>query len=275
MRFFRILDAFSSPARWYLGGPMSDAAKDVDPRSFTAGCRYEGAKSLVVPVESGSEPLDFTLASFDMPVVTARIAASLGILAPGEIQRIPVKVGALRRRYEVINVLTILNAINEDRSEITRWTEADGVPGKTGSYAGIGKLVLNRTALGASKIFRLKNWELPLIVSDVIKNALQKAHTTGIAFPPPLWPRQTLPTPLRNASPLAARQSLPTIPSGIPSGHQPRRSLLNSSRGSSCRRASMPAAKSCRPAGSSFSRDHSPNNRSTPSHFGCRDGLSR
>jgi len=182
MRYFRIVDAFNIPRRWYLGSPISPAGIEVDPRSFTEGREYKGEGRLLLPIDRGSEPLDFTLGSFDMPIVRAEIAAKLELLAPGEIQRIPVAVVGSRTKYEVMNVLTVMKIINEGLSEITRWTASDGVPSRVGTYAGIGKLVLNRAGIGSSRIFRLKDWELPLFVSESIKNYLEVSHATGIAF---------------------------------------------------------------------------------------------
>jgi hypothetical protein len=182
MRFFRIVDAFNIPRRWYLGSPISPAGIEVDSRSFTEGREYKGESRLLLPIDRGSEPLDFTLGSFDMPIVKAEIAAKLELLAPGEIQWIPVTVVGSRTKYEVMNVLTVMKIINEGLSEITRWTASDGVPSRVGTYAGIGKLVLNRAGIGSSRIFRLKDWELPLIVSENIKNYLEVSHATGIAF---------------------------------------------------------------------------------------------
>ena len=84
--------------------------------------------------------------------------------------------------YEIINVLSLLTAINDEHSEIRRWTEKDGYPEKIGEYFGIGKLVLNGPIVDGHHIFRLTNWELPLIVSEKMKENLEELATTGIAF---------------------------------------------------------------------------------------------
>jgi hypothetical protein len=86
----------------------------VDPRAFTSCQEYLGEHDLQIAVRQGTCPLDFTLASFDMPVVM--------------------------------------------------------------------KLVLKREKLEGAMMLRLKNWELPLIVSEQLKDILEESHTTGIAF---------------------------------------------------------------------------------------------
>jgi hypothetical protein len=182
MKFFEIIDSFEKPDRWYLGAPRTFDGKEVDPRAFTSGLEYSGEHFLKIPVKQGSQPLDFTLGSFDMPVVKAEIAEGIHRLATGEIQRIPVKVEEGYDDYEAVNALTVLAALNEELSEITWWTKEDGLPSKVGTYAGIGKMVLNEREIKATQIFRLKNWRLPLLISEPIKDYLESIQATGIAF---------------------------------------------------------------------------------------------
>jgi hypothetical protein len=181
MRYFRIEDSFDLPERWYLGALKDTYGIDVDPRLFTEGKKYAGNSRLRISVKRGINPLDFTLGSFDMPFVKSIIGEKIKRLAPAEIQRIPVSIKG-HSDYEILNVLTVLKAINEDLSEITRWIEDDPQPEKVGTYFGIGELVLNEKNIGISKIFRLKDWELPLIVCEAIKQKLEELDSTGISF---------------------------------------------------------------------------------------------
>jgi hypothetical protein len=43
--------------------------------------------------------------------------------------------------YEIINVLKVLQALNEEHSEISRWAPEDGEPQRVGTYFGIAKIV--------------------------------------------------------------------------------------------------------------------------------------
>jgi hypothetical protein len=116
-KYFRIVDSFDVPDRWYLGSPKTPRGMQVDPRSFTEGKRYVGDEWLQIPIKRGSGPIDFTLASFDMPVVVSHVAQSLKEIAPLDAQWVKAKVIGCESGYEVANVLTLREAINEEYSQ--------------------------------------------------------------------------------------------------------------------------------------------------------------
>lgn len=103
------------------------------------------------------------------------------LFASADVQRIPVRIGRFDD-YEILNVLTLRNAIDEELSEILRWEEKDGRPEKVGKYCAIGELVLKEKQINHAKIFRLKDWKLPLIVCETIKQNLERLNATGISF---------------------------------------------------------------------------------------------
>ena len=179
MKYFRINDSFNTRGRWYLGAPK-DRDIEVDPRTFTEGKRYFGSRPLAIPVKHGNKPIDFTLASFDMPVATAEVGRLIHGMAERDIQLIPALVNG--DDYQIINALAVLNALDEDRSEIIRWAAKDGGPQRIGTIFGIGKLVLRRRPIEKHHIFRVQKWELPLIVSEALKAELESKDVSGIVF---------------------------------------------------------------------------------------------
>lgn len=182
MKYFRIKDAFQRKDRWYLGTPKTKGGLEVDPRLFTDGKEYRGECNLEIPIRRGSHALDFTLGSFDMPVVVPRLAEHLQACCGDAIQLVPSNIAGGGLAVEILNVLKVLDAIDEEHSEITRWTEDDSVPAKVGTYAGIGKIVLRKEKISDAVIFRLRNWELPLIVNEKVKDTLESMHSTGVVF---------------------------------------------------------------------------------------------
>jgi hypothetical protein len=200
MRYFRILDSFDVVDRWYLGAPETKTGKVLDPRLFTEGILYDGftvypaklntktpiANSfadelpLRIQVQKGTAPMDFTLGSFEMPVVRPRIAEHLDACCGRAIQLIPASING--DQFEILNVLEVLDAIDEQHSEISRWTVDDGVPEKIGSYFGVARLALATAKVMNARIFRLKNWTGLIIVNDEIKGLLQSHNPTGIQF---------------------------------------------------------------------------------------------
>ena len=181
-KFFRVVDSFAPSDRWFLGAPQLADGTTVDPRLFTEGRSYAQEQDFLISVKKGKAPLDFTLASFDMPVTKVHIAESMKAKAPNDVQLIPAQIMGTTGSYRIINVLTMLKAINEELSEITRWTATDGLKHRIGDYAGIGRLVLQADKITGEAIFRLKDWELPFIVRDDVKTLLQDLNTSGIDF---------------------------------------------------------------------------------------------
>jgi hypothetical protein len=165
-----------------LGAPLTLRGIELDPRLFTEGKRYLGESNLEILVRHGTQPLDFTLGSFDMPVVIPSLAKHLQDLCPEALQVIPAAVTKIDRAVAILNVLDVRDAIDEQHSEITWWTKEDGLESKIGTYAGIGRIVLVRKRIDGAMMLRLKNWELPLIVSEQIKDAIQSAQTSGVEF---------------------------------------------------------------------------------------------
>jgi hypothetical protein len=111
MKCFRIVDSFRENNRWYLDSPRISDGVEIDPRLFTEGHPYNGESVAEIPISDGWEPLDFTLGSFDMPVVATPIAKRIQALAPDGVQRVPVKMVGGHAGYEIINVLSLLAAI--------------------------------------------------------------------------------------------------------------------------------------------------------------------
>jgi len=117
-----------------------------------------------------------------MPVITERVADILSALCSNDVQTIEASILGTNEYYRVLNILTIVAALNEERSSLTYWTEDDGFPQKTGRIFSVSRIVLDKQAVGGAKIFRLRGWEVPIIVREDVKEALSKQATSGITF---------------------------------------------------------------------------------------------
>ena len=180
--FFDVLDDVQFPHRWHLGDPFDLAGAQIDPRMFTAAKRTGILGPLKVAVDIPGAPMDFTFAAFDMPVLTKRAAGILEEFCKGGIERIPVVTGSSIEEYEICNVLTVVNCLDETRSIVMYWEDIDGRPDKVGRYRQVAEMKINHDLAKGFHVFRLGGWKIALIVSGDVKRVLEDEHVTGIKF---------------------------------------------------------------------------------------------
>jgi hypothetical protein len=197
--YYKLEDDVTIPGRWYLNGLSDSAGVELDSRDLTYGLPVEigppvrvslrrentiiaAHSPLRVSLRRKGKPLDFTFADFDMPVVTERVAVFLSSIDHTSLQRLPVHVGSLQEKYEIVNVVSCLPCIDPVRSMITWWTDADERPDKIGSPRMITDLRIDRTRVHNCHVFRPEGWLVALIVSDVVKHAFEEAQVSGVKF---------------------------------------------------------------------------------------------
>lgn len=178
--YYRLVDEKHIPNRWYLKGPLTTLGETIDPRAFTEARAVECAVPLTVPVRRRGIPLDFTLADFDMPVLRSSFAMRLRELEPEAIQLIPSTVAGEAGAFDILNVLSVVDALDEERSAITYWREEDGRPERVGQYRMVLNMTLDPSRIGAHHVFRIKGWEVALVVSATARERLIGA--TGAVF---------------------------------------------------------------------------------------------
>ena len=135
-----------------------------------------------IPVEVAGRPLDFCWAGSSVPVVHVRVASMLSERAPGDVQFIPADIAGQADQYLVLVATRLIRCIDEEASEVSFWTPEHGVPEKVGQYMGVDRLRIDKRKVGNAKVFRPEGWEVVLIVSEEIKDALERMGATGTRF---------------------------------------------------------------------------------------------
>jgi hypothetical protein len=137
-----------------------------------------------IPVYQPGKPLDFSLADAGaVPVVHSRVGDLLTRMAPKDVQLFPAEVETQRERYFLVNVIRIVRCIDDRASEeVSYWTEKDGLPEKTGMYFSVAGMRIDPTQVGDAKVFRTWGWHIALIVSEELKEALERIRATGLKF---------------------------------------------------------------------------------------------
>lgn len=181
MRYFEVLDDVTRPNRWFVAEPRPQGSRtSIRGTDFIRGEPMDVEGSLAAAVRVHGEALDFTFADFGVPVVRADIAQAIERVAPGDVQRIPVFISGQTESYEVLNVVGLVDCLDEERSKVTYWTDADGIPELVGTYLSVIDPVIDPMRTENRAVFRMNGWFVPLIVNEPVARLL--ATSTGVTF---------------------------------------------------------------------------------------------
>jgi hypothetical protein len=181
-RFFELADDVNVPHRWHLAMPRNTQGVKVDDYEFWSGAPVHIQGRLRIPVEIAGKALDYTEAGINIPVVHVRVASLFAELAPDDVQLLPVDVEGQPDQYNILVATRLIHCIDEQASRIELWTHEDGVPHKVGQYFSVRDMRIDKSKVGSAQVFRCEGWSGSLIVSEEIKNALERMGATGPRF---------------------------------------------------------------------------------------------
>lgn len=185
IRYFALRDDMRIPGRWHLRSPVDAQGQLIEPWPFTEGSALDTTKVIHFPVNPSGSALDFTLASFSIPVVNGRVVSlleQLGVVT-SEVQLIPAVVEGQSEPYFVLNALQVIRCIDDARcDEVLYWLPEDNRPDKEGQYRDVSGLKVDPEKIGDSNVFRPWGWTVVLIVSERVKLAMESEGITGPRF---------------------------------------------------------------------------------------------
>jgi hypothetical protein len=186
MRYFRLFEDLYVPGRWYLDSPVDGKGEDAGSWLFTRGRPASVQEPLKVGLFRPGKPLDFSLADAGaVPVVHAKVAEVFTSLAPDDIQTWPIQVEGQPEPYVLINAARIVDCIDDAASEhVERWVPEDeeDQPERAGEYRNVVGMRIDKARVGDAKVFRTWGWTVVLVVSEDIKDALERTGATGMTF---------------------------------------------------------------------------------------------
>ncbi|MCP3136717.1 imm11 family protein [Pyxidicoccus xibeiensis] len=183
-RYFDLADDMTIPGRWSLDEPTDPGNRELDdPWMFRVGETIPDPGPLRIQRNRPGKPLDFTIAAFGIPVVHDRVAAVFAELAPRDIQLFPVEVQDQSEQFHILVATQLIRCIDDAAcKEVELWTPEDGRPEKTGKYRDVWGMRIDPSKVGDAKVFRTWGWSIALIVSEEIKDALERIGATGVSF---------------------------------------------------------------------------------------------
>ncbi|MGZ3461760.1 MAG: imm11 family protein, partial [Archangium sp.] len=183
-RYFELYEDMSSPGRWVLHDTLDAQGKKVGARLYLneVPIRFDGR--LRVPILHPGSPLDLSFADAgDFPVVTEKVASTLAELAPGDVQLYPAEVDSRPEPYFLVNVARLVKCIDDEASEeVLYWTPEDDRPDKLGQYRAVYGMRIDPSKVGDARVFRTWGYPRALLVSEDVKEALERTGATGLTF---------------------------------------------------------------------------------------------
>jgi len=173
-KYFDLFDDLSVDQRWFLHGPAAPTGEELG-EFFTSGRKYEGGTPVVVRAVAGT-PLELTLTEDIVPIVNDRVAQIFSAHVGKDAQLVPASVLGTGEKLWAVNVLAIADCIDDARSSgVARWTAADGKPDLIGKYRTIDEYKIDPARAGNHAIFRPLGWNVALIISEPLGDALVRA----------------------------------------------------------------------------------------------------
>ncbi|NMO21354.1 hypothetical protein HPC49_00915 [Pyxidicoccus fallax] len=185
-RYFRLKEDMQV-GNWDLGDPLGANGQEVDdPYVFREGHPVHIQERLTIPVDEPGRRLEFCTAGLGAaPIVHVRVASLFAELAPNDVQLIPVDVQGQPDQYLILVATKCIRCIDDAASdEVRYWKPEDGQPERVGYYKSVIGLRIDPTKVGDARVFRTWGWDIALIVSEDIKQALERAKVTGAKFTP-------------------------------------------------------------------------------------------
>jgi hypothetical protein len=182
-RYYELRDDVYHPGRWHLRHPVDEHGQKINPWQFTEGLRLERQGVIRFPVRPDGVELDFSWASFSIPLVNNRVVQCIERLGIQEVQFLPVEVDHHTGPWFILNALRILRCIDDARcAEVQYFRPEDGQPEKVGEYKYVRGLRIDPARAEGAPLFRPWGWPEALIVSEDLKEALEREGITGTRF---------------------------------------------------------------------------------------------
>jgi uncharacterized protein DUF1629 len=183
-RYFKLSQAVDGSDGWDLGNPTDPQGREVDnPWMFREGTRVAVPGRWKIPIGRPGRALDFTLAGFSIPIVHVRVASLFTQLAPDDVQILPVDIPGQPDAFCILVATRLIRCIDDKASEeVEYWTPEDGRPEKVGQYRDVYGMRIDSSKAGDANVFRTWGWTIALIVSEELKEALERMGATGVKF---------------------------------------------------------------------------------------------
>lgn len=171
--------------QWSLDTPVPIAGGELDdPWMFVEGKLVTEPGPLKTKPFHTGEKRTFSVANTDRtPIANEQVARIFQELAPDDVQLFPVEIEGATERYYIVNATRRFECIDEvSCREVQKYPSDGAVPERAGEYRAISGLRIDTSKIEGARVFRPMGWEIALIVSEEVKEAIERIGNTGVFF---------------------------------------------------------------------------------------------
>lgn len=178
MSFYRLKDDVRYSNRWYLGEVVGFDNWDL------LKSPPEDSVALEIELFRDGDEMDFTLSEcYGVPVVSEKIKEQLEVCSGVNFVPIRIKGKKCNSKYYALVVPSVIECVDEGRSSFQKFEVNDPVrPDKAGEYRAFTTLRLDSKKIKGIDFFRVKGFEVAIIVSENIKSKLDRISATGLSY---------------------------------------------------------------------------------------------
>jgi Immunity protein family (Imm11) len=163
--------------QWHLDVPRDGEGNEIRGYHFTSGHPYSSTRPVKVSIYQDGRPLELSFNSEKVVVVSSRARKAVEAVAPKDCQFFDVAIPRMTQPWYILNAIHLVDCFDEAKSRF------DLAPSETGRrYAIVTKLIIDPAPLRGQQLFRVRNWDVNLIVSDAVKAAIEGIPSHGVWF---------------------------------------------------------------------------------------------
>lgn len=181
MDYYRLLYDADTPIKtWKLGNVISKNNNSV--WDYISVKNTIKDKELTITIRKKGVPTDFSMADFEVLVVNEKVK---NLLSENEVQFIPTTIQSLSgiEQHYLIYIKNECDCIDEENSTFDKFQVNDPIrPDKAGQYKTIYNMVVKPEGTQNLNIFRVKGYNVAVIISEVLKQKLEELNVTGVTY---------------------------------------------------------------------------------------------
>jgi hypothetical protein len=165
-----------TPDQWHMGTARDEFGNEIRGYHFRLGRPYTGLPPVRLEIYQDGRPQQVSFGFESMVVVSQQARQAIEPVASGDCEFFPVAIPRMPAPWFVLNATRLLDCFDEINSRFTR------NPAKEDGYSIVTRLMVDPARIRGQQLFRVKGWDVPLIVSDAVKAAMETVPQHGVRF---------------------------------------------------------------------------------------------